>query len=139
MPVTVPVTGTLPDRLAQVAQATAARRGQARGSSAALIGPAFRALARLHVFGWFVDRQRLVNTFLTNLRGPGAPVSLAGAPIRAIVPITVTAGNVTVAFAALSYDGTLTVSVITDPDRVPEHRALALALDRHLAALIAAR
>lgn len=139
MPVTVPVTGALPDRLAQVAQATAARRGQARGSSAALIGPAFRALARLHVFGWFVDRQRLVNTFLTNLRGPGAPVSLAGAPIRAIVPITVTAGNVTVAFAALSYDGTLTVSVITDPDRVPEHRALALALDRHLAALIAAR
>ena len=43
-----------------------------------------------------------------------------------MVPITVTAGNVGVAFAALSYAGALTVTVITDPEwcrrRTPSRR-----------------
>jgi diacylglycerol O-acyltransferase len=45
-----------------------------------------------------------------------------------VVPITITAGNVGVAFAALSYAGRLTVTVIVDPDVVPEVDDVAAAL-----------
>lgn len=131
MPVTVPLCVPLPARLAPVAAATAAQRDAAnagRGASAALIGPAFRVLAAVGAFRWMVDRQRLVNTFLTNLRGPTHHLRIHGLPITSITPITITAGNVTTAFAALSYAGTLTVAIITDPDRVPEHDRLAAAL-----------
>ena len=49
--------------------------------------------------------------------------------------MTIATGNVGVAFAALSYAGTLTVSVITDPDVVPEQDLLASAVARELHAL----
>ncbi|WP_226909579.1 WS/DGAT domain-containing protein [Georgenia ruanii] len=67
-----------------------------------------------------VDRQRLVNSFLTTMTGPAERLSLAGAAILRLVPITTTSGNVAVAFAALSYAGRLSVTVIVDPDLVPE-------------------
>ena len=47
-------------------------------------------------------------------------LTFGGARITQIVPITITAGNVTVAFAILSYAGTLTITVIVDPDAVPD-------------------
>lgn len=125
MPVRVPVTGGMAERVAQVARGTRVRKTQTRGASAALVGPTFRLLAAVGLFRWVVDRQRLVNSFLTNLRGPTRPLAFAGAPIVRVVPITVTAGNVGVAFAALSYAGGLTVTVIADPDVVPETGALA--------------
>lgn len=99
-----------------------------RGASAALIGPAFRTLAAIGAFHWMIDRQRLVNTFLTNLRGPTDPMHIHAATIHSITPITITAGNVTTAFAALSYAGTLRVSIITDPHHGPEHARLEAAL-----------
>jgi len=135
MPVRVALRGDANARLARVAAETRARKS-APGSSLALIGPLFRGLAAIGVFGWFVNRQRLVNTFLTNLRGPAESVYLAGAPVTRIVPVTVTAGNVGVAFAALSYAGRLGVTVITDPDVVPEGAAVASALEAQFAAII---
>jgi WS/DGAT/MGAT family acyltransferase len=138
MPVAVPLTGTLPERLAVVAQATAEHGETGRGASAALLDPAFRALAAVGAFGPLVNRQHLVNTFLTNLRGPDQPLPLLGTTIRSITPITTTAGNVTTAFAALSYAGTLTVSIISDPDRVPEHAVTAAALGAALRGLTVA-
>jgi len=132
MPVRVPLDGPPASRLAQVARQTRTRKAGTRGASAALIGPLFRALAAIGVFRWFVDRQRLVNSFLTNLRGPAETLNLAGAPIRRIVPLTITAGNVGVAFAAFSYDGTLGVTLIADPDVVPDTQTLASALEAEL-------
>ena len=52
-------------------------------ASACLVGPAFGLLATLRVFQWVIDRQRLVNAFLTNVAGPPEPLSLAGARIVA--------------------------------------------------------
>lgn len=138
MPVRVELGGTVAERLARVAEATRAQKTHVRGASAALVGPAFRLLAAIGAFRWFVDRQRLVNTFLTNLPGPVSRLSLAGAPILRIAPVTITAGNVGVAFAALSYAGRLTVTVIVDPDVVPELGAVASALADELAAITAA-
>ena len=135
MPVRAPTIGAPEARLRQIAQITAAQRTTARGSSAALVAPAFRMLAAVGLFRALVDRQRLVNSFLTNIRGPAEPLTFHGAPIRQIVPVTITAGNVTVAFAILSYAGTLTVTVIVDPDAVPELPFLATALRAELESL----
>jgi len=135
MPVAVPLSGPLAQRVTHVAQATAGQKGSTRGASAVLVGPAFRALAALRVFGWLIDRQRLVNTFLTNLRGPATRIAFHGSTVESITPITVTAGNVTTAFAALSYAGTLSISIITDPDQVPDHQQLAEAVSQSLRTL----
>ena len=132
MPVRVPVGGPLDAALAQVARGTTARKSTQRGASAALITPVFRLLAALGLFRPMIDRQRLVNSFLTNMRGPGQPMHLAGAAIRRIAPVTIATGNVSVAFAALSYAGTLTISVIADPDLAPELDDVAQALRREL-------
>ena len=77
------------------------------GASSTLLGPAFRVLARLGMFRWFVDRQRVVTTFVTNLRGPRSQVKFLGATVTDITPVTSITGNVTISFAALSYAGTL--------------------------------
>ena len=48
------------------------------------------------------------------------------------MPITITAGNVAAAFAILSYAGTLTTTVIVDPDAIPDVEVLTAALDGEL-------
>ena len=45
-------------------------------------------------------------------------------------------GDVTVSFDALSYAGTLTVTAVADPDRVPDLPVLTAALRDQLAALV---
>lgn len=132
MPVRVPVGGPRDAALVRVARETSARKSTQRGTSAALIAPVFRLLAALGLFRPMIDRQRLVNSFLTNMRGPGQPMHLTGAAIGRIAPVTIATGNVSVAFAALSYAGTLTVSVIVDPDLAPEPDDIAHALRREL-------
>lgn len=107
-------------RLAAIARITRDHRTAAPGASAAVLGPAFRILARLGALRWFVNRQRLVSTFVTNLRGPTARLSLLGAPISGVIPVSPITGNITVAFAALSYAGTLVDTVVADPERCPD-------------------
>lgn len=132
VPVAVP-TGVSPQEcLAAVAASTRTRRNQERGASAALLAPAFRALAAVHLVRWVVNHQHLVHTFATNLRGPDAPVSFLGATVSDIVPLNVLAGNVAVDFAVLSYAGSITITATADPDVVPELDVLADALTRQL-------
>ncbi len=135
MPVRVPLAGSPAERVTTISGITRVQKRRTRGTSAALIGPLFRLLAAAGLFRWFVDRQRLVNSFLSNLPGPPSPLAIAGVPIASMVPITVTAGNVGVAFAALSYAGTLTVTIIADPDVVPEIDDLAAALHEQFKAI----
>jgi len=51
------------------------------------------------------------HTFATNLRGPAEPLTFAGAPVQAVIPIPNMTSNVTVTFGALSYAGTLQITV----------------------------
>ena len=138
MPVTVPATGDLGARITRTAQITRERKSRARGASAALFVPAFLLLARTGLLRWFTSHQRIVQTFLTNLRGPQDPLTFGGAAVRAIIPIPSTTGNVTVTFAASSYAGTLRITVLSDPARMPDAPALAAALRRELSAALAA-
>jgi diacylglycerol O-acyltransferase / wax synthase len=118
--------------VAQVAAITRARKTAARGTSAAVLGLPFRLLAPTGALRWFINRQRLIHTFVTNVRGPAEPLTLAGAPVRALIAIPNTAGNVTVTFGALSYGGTLRITVLSDPSRVPDVAVLTAALRRDL-------
>ncbi|MDN5765110.1 MAG: WSD1 family O-acyltransferase [Humibacillus sp.] len=129
----VPAGGRASDRLAAVAASTeAACRSPERGESAPLLAFGFRLLARVGVFAFFVNHQRLVTTFVTNLRGPSTLMTLGGARVTEIVPVSSITGNITVAFAALSYVGTLTVTVIADPDHCPDLLRIATALHDEL-------
>jgi diacylglycerol O-acyltransferase / wax synthase len=72
MLVTVPAGGDLAARVAQVEAITRERKTAAPGASAVLLGPAFRLLAPTGLLRWLFNRQRLVHTFVTSLRGPGS-------------------------------------------------------------------
>jgi len=136
IPVPLPTAGSTPDRIRAIAAVTRQRKTEARGASAAVLAPAFRLLGALGMLRWFSEHQHFVTTFVTNLRGPDAPVWFAGAKVREVIPLNVVAGNVTVAFAVLSYAGTLGVSVLADADAVPDLRVLADALQSALTALV---
>jgi diacylglycerol O-acyltransferase len=134
VPVLVPADGELFRRLVRTAAVTRSAKQTSRGASMAILGPLFRLLARLGLFAWFINRQRLVHTFVTNLRGPEVPLAFVGSTVDAIAAVAVVTGNVTVSFAAISYAGTVTVTVVADPDAGPDlaalHRALEGQLDR---------
>lgn len=132
-PVTLPTAGSLPDRLRTISSRTAPRTRGRRGATAAPLGAALRLLARLRLLRWVIDHQRMVHTFVTNLRGPPTPVTLAGRTVTDLVPISLTTGNVTVAFAVLSYAGTLIITVVTDPTHHPDRDVLLRALEAELA------
>lgn len=132
MPVAIPAAGDPSSRLTAIGRITSSRKSATPGASAALLGPAFRALARIGALRWFIDRQHLVTTFVTNLRGPDRPLSFLGAPVTAVIPVGTITGNVTVAFAVLSYAGTLGVTVIADPQSCPDLPVLAAALQDEL-------
>jgi diacylglycerol O-acyltransferase len=84
---------------------------------------------------WLLNHQRLINTFVTNLRGPETTVALIGARVREVVPVTTTVGNVPVVFGAVSYAGALILTVLADPDACPELDALAADLRAEVDAL----
>ena len=85
----------------------------------------FRGLAAVHLGQFFVDHQRLVHTFETNLRGPDQHLWVAGCRVERIVPVAVNPGNVGVSFDVLSYAGTLGITIVSDPAQVPDPDYLA--------------
>ncbi len=136
LPVRIPLDPDGEVRLAAVQAARPRLHGAGRrGASARLLSPVFRALAATSLFPHFVRHQRLVHTFVTNVRGPTAPLHLAGALVTRVVPAAVNPGNVTVSFDVLSVAGALVVSVVYDPDHVPDHALLARYLRRELLAV----
>ncbi|MEP6798174.1 MAG: WS/DGAT domain-containing protein, partial [Lapillicoccus sp.] len=119
-PICVRTAGDRDARLQDLAAATRAAKLAPPGSSNAVLGPLFRVLALLGLMRWFTTRQRLIHTFVSNLRGPPAPLTLGGHRITRVIPLSLNAGNVTVSFTALSYAGCLTLTVTADPDACPD-------------------
>ncbi|MET0460175.1 MAG: wax ester/triacylglycerol synthase domain-containing protein [Ilumatobacteraceae bacterium] len=132
--VAVPTQGDIDDRLAE----TARRRARAERPTAAvssLLDAVFRLAGRLHLFAWFTNRQRMVHTFVTNLRGPAERLTFLGAEVDEVIPVSAISGNVTVAFAVLSYAGTLAITVVADPTACPDLVEVREALQTELDAL----
>jgi diacylglycerol O-acyltransferase / wax synthase len=132
VPVLLPATGTFPARLASTAQVTRAAKSHQRGASTALLGPFFRVLATMGIYQRFIDHQRLIHTFVSNLKGPETAAVLLGCPITGIIPLSVATGNVTVAFTALSYAGSLVITISADPETCPDLDRLQQELQRQL-------
>jgi WS/DGAT/MGAT family acyltransferase len=135
IPLRVSGVGDPVQRLSSLAEATRAAKRAQRGASTALLGPFFRLLAAAGLYQLFIDRQRLIHTFVSNLRGPESRLSFLHCPITSIVPLSAAAGNVTVSFAVLSYAGSLTITLIADPDTCPDLSELRDALADELRVL----
>ena len=138
IPLRVPGVGDPAWRLESVAMTTRVAKQAQRGASTALLGPFFRLLAAAGLFRWFIDRQRLIHTFVSNVRGPASRLSFLGCPVTSIIPLSAASGNVTVSFAVLSYAGSLTITLIADPDTCPDLSELRDALEEEVRALTAA-
>jgi len=133
IPLRIPAVGDAETRLHRVAALSRTARRSARGASTALLGPLFRLLARLGLYRRFINGQRRIHTFTSNVRGPAAALTMFGCPVTAVLPLSAPTGNVTVAFAALSYAGTLAITVVADPDACPDLAALRSLLVQELA------
>ena len=140
VPVLLPAIGSFRARLASTAQVTRAAKSHQRGASTAVLGPLFRILATLGIYQHFIDHQRLIHTFVSDLKGPQTAETLVGCPITGIIPLSVATGNITVAFTALSYAGSLMITVSADPDTCPDldrlHQELQHQLDLGLESLL---
>ena len=137
IPLRVQGVGDPARRLETLGATTRAAKRAQRGASTALLGPFFRLLAAAGLYRWFIDRQRLIHTFVSNLRGPESRLSFLLCPITSIIPLSAAAGNVTVSFAVLSYAGSLTITLIADPDTRPDLSELRDVLEEELRVLTA--
>jgi diacylglycerol O-acyltransferase len=126
--VRLPTMGTFSARLASASASTRAAKQHLRGASPVVLAPAFRLMARLGCYRHFINHQRLVHTFVSNVRGPAHTLKLLGRPLVELIPLSVASGNVTVAFTALSYADRLVIAVNADPVTCPD-------LDRLVSAL----
>jgi diacylglycerol O-acyltransferase len=137
VPLRIPTLTDQRARLRRVVAMSHARGAGTRGTSAGPMGLMFRALGALGLFQVFIDHQRLVHTFVTNVRGPDERVLFAGHEISAVIPVAVTPGNVGVCFDVLSYAGRLVVTVVADADILPEQERLTSLLADELTHLLA--
>ena len=139
MLVYVPTAGDLAGRLAEVArQVRAGRRAATGPPPIAVLGGVFRPLAAAGGYRAYMNHQHRLHTLVSHVRGPVEAVSFGGFPVTAAIPVVVgDSGNIPVFFEVLSYAGTLTVTMITDPDRFPDAAVLAGALRSALADITA--
>ena len=134
MLVRLPTTGLLRQRVREIAAITAKRKALQPPSSSMLTF-SIRVMGALGVLQHAMDHQRSVNTFVTDLPGPVRRRTFLAAPVTHMIAVPTVEGNVTTAFAALSYAGTLTITALVDPDACPDLPALALHLQEAVTAL----
>lgn len=139
MLVAVPAAGPPAERLRLTATQTRERKAAARTASGPLVVMAFRAMGAVGLLRPFIERQRLVQAFVSNVPGPRERVGVAGAPVAGITPMTTLAGNVALSFLALSYAGELVVSISADPAVLPDVDRAAQVLAEELQRLVQPR
>jgi diacylglycerol O-acyltransferase len=138
MVVTVPAEGPVGDRVERLAGVVRARRGAVLDRPTGGVLPAlFAVLARLGLYRLYMSHQHRLHTLVSNVRGPRGRIRVAGGPVAEIIPFSVgETGNLTVQLVALSYADTLTVTVVAEPDRVPDLPFLATVLQAELDGLL---
>jgi WS/DGAT/MGAT family acyltransferase len=138
--VDVPGTGTPADRLERMSGVVRAGRTSTTGRSPTTVPPTLlRFFAATGLYHLYMRHQHRLHTLVSNVHGPDRPLTLGGAAVAAIIPVTIAeAGNLTVNVIALSYAGTLTVTISADPNSVPDLPVLAAALQAELDALTTA-
>ncbi len=114
-------------RLDMIARAThQAKAEQHPGAIPTAVG----GLAATPIAQCLMAHQRWVNVFTTNLVGPPVPVYVVGAEILDVVPIIQVAGNVSLAFCAISYAGRLYLVVTADASAIPDIDVLMAGMEK---------
>jgi diacylglycerol O-acyltransferase len=85
-------------------------------------------VGKVGLIKWMGERQRVMNVMTTNVPGPPVPLYLLGARVDDVVAFITPVGNVTLAFAALSYCGRLNILVNADARACPDLDVLATAM-----------
>jgi diacylglycerol O-acyltransferase / wax synthase len=122
--ITVPLPVSEPDARRRLQLVAAAARRAKAEQKPDLVQAVMARVAATPVAHAFVTRQRMVNTFATNVMGPPVPVFLLGARVLEVLPFVPLAGNVRLSFAALSYSGTVGLLVVADAATCPDLDAL---------------
>ncbi len=120
-------------RMERIAAATAAEKVRARDAGPLVVLTSTLG-ARLALP--LMRRQRLVSVFVTNVRGPAVPLSLAGARLLEAYPAAPIAGNVTLGVGVLSYAGALGLGVVADAASWPDLRVFVVGLTAALEDLV---
>lgn len=88
--------------------------------------------------------QRLLELFsaagsavMTNVPGPREPVYLAGTPVRGVLVWAPTSGSVSMSVSIFSYNGEVTVGVMSDRGLVPDPGEIVAAFAREVGAMLA--
>jgi WS/DGAT/MGAT family acyltransferase len=111
--------------------AIARERAGANASPMVAVEPLLRAwLGRLPAYRRALERQRLINLTQTYLPGPSRPIEVLGARVIELIPFAPLAGNLGLSFVALSYAGSLGLTVRADADAFPDLGVLAAAMER---------
>jgi diacylglycerol O-acyltransferase / wax synthase len=118
-------------RLRRIAGETARRKTRLRTSLGALMHGG--AVGRRLILA-LVIRQR-VNLATASIPGPKRPLSLAGAPILAALPILPLVANEPLGVGALSYAGTLSIGIVADSEVLPDLEVFTDAVRHELVAL----
>lgn len=84
-----------------------------------------------------LDRQRFVNTIVTNVPGPPVPLYLMGAELLDSVPVVPIGGGMVMTIAILSYRDQLVFGIHVDAEAVPDGEVLTGAITAELDALAA--
>ena len=131
MPVALPARGDLAARVTRIAAITRERNSSPRhlGGGTGIAVPA----AGPHRAAPLVLQPPAADPHLRHQPArPRRAAHVRRRPVRAVIPIPATTGNVTVTFGVLSYAGTLRITVVSDPSRVPDVAVLTAALRREL-------
>lgn len=130
LPLGEPDTATRLDQIA--ADSMQAKQKQHNTAGNALMAQ----LARLGLVRTFSRHQHLINLIESNLAGPPAPIRFLGAPVLELIPVGNLAGNLSIAFLALSYNGRITLTVQVDADQYPDLPVLTDAMQHDWALLL---
>lgn len=112
----------LPTSLTDPAELVASIAAQTRAAKQAARAQGTYELTRSRWGTWLFARlarhQRFVSLFVTNVRGPAEALSIGGAELSLLWPVTPIQGNVRVGVAAMSYAGRLSCAVHVDATAV---------------------
>lgn len=101
------------ERVRRIAEQTSVGVGLAREQGTYELT---RSRTGARLMRWLARRQRFVAVFVTNVRGPERPLTIAGAPLLRAFPMAPIQGNVRLGVSALSYAGRLTCTIHTGTD-----------------------
>jgi WS/DGAT/MGAT family acyltransferase len=103
-----------------------------------LVPPPFlvRTVQFLSRLNAWAPRTPATNVNISNIRGPGEPLYLAGAVVESLVPLAGITDGLGLNLTVMSYRDRLAIGIVADREEVPDVQCIADSLGAELAALV---